>query len=127
MIALLLGLALAASPGWEPTTWPSPGAGVSAAPPAPPPHPGLVEGAFRWYRGLSARNGANCPFFPTCSGYGLQAWREWGFPVSIWLTTDRLLREYPWMGAVDDYPIVTPHRTPRFDDPVPRRHRHAEP
>lgn len=123
MIALLLGLALAAPPAWEPRVWPSPGGGVVAAPAEAPPAPGLVEAAFRWYRARSRDDGAVCPFYPTCSGYGLRAYREWGLPLGAWLTIDRLLREYPWMAQADDYPIVTPHRTPRFHDPPPARHR----
>lgn len=128
MIALLLGLALAAPPGapsqpWEPRIWPAPAPGVASGPVEPPPRPGALEAAFRWYRARSKENGAVCPFYPTCSGYGIGAYREWGLPVAAWLTIDRLLREYPWMAKADDYPVVTPHRTPRFHDPVPDRDR----
>ena len=119
-MVLLLGIALAAPP-WEPADWPPPAPGVSAAAPVVPQRPGLVEAAYRWYRVQSAKDGATCPYFPTCSAYGITAWRTWGFPVAIWLTGDRLMREYPNMGKHDDYPVVTPHGTPRFEDPVPSR------
>lgn len=123
MIALILSVALASAPAWEPAAWPAPAPGVSGERSQPAPRPGFVEAAFRWYRARSQDDGAVCPFYPTCSGYGLQSWRSWGFPVSLWLTTDRLLREYPWMGTRDDYPIVTPHGAPRFHDPPPARRR----
>jgi hypothetical protein len=38
--------------------------------------------------------------------------------LGVLLTVDRLLREHPGM-VHDHYPVVTPHQTPRFDDPVP--------
>lgn len=123
--ALLLGAALAGSgpPAWEPAAWPSPGGGVEARPEAPtPPHrSGAMEALYRAYRRGSDRNGGGCPYYPTCSRYGIESWRTWGFPVGVWLTVDRLLREYPGMAKRQDYPIITPHRTPRFDDPVPAR------
>lgn len=123
MILLVATLALA---DWEPRDWPSPALGVSAAAPAPAPRQDLLSRAYGWYRKRSDKDGARCPFYPTCSAYGLQAVRTWGVPVGLWLLTDRFTREYPWMAKADDYPVVTPHRTPRFHDPVPDRHRHRD-
>lgn len=120
-LAAALVISLAGAPDWEPPDWPSPGLGVSAAAPAPPPRSGLMEAAYRLYRQRSAENGGGCPYYPTCSGYGILAWRSWGLPVGVWLTADRLMREYPGMQKVDHYPIVTPHGIPRLDDPVPAR------
>ena len=125
--ALLLGVALAGTgaPAWEPSTWPSPGEGVSATKAASvaPRRNGAMEAMYWAYRRASDQNGGGCPYFPTCSRYGIEAWRSWGFPVGVWLTVDRLLREYPGMAKQDDYPIITPHRMPRFADPVPARER----
>ena len=129
IFAAVLVLSLAAQAGdtspatWGPRDWPDPAPGVSAAAAPTPLRRGLFEAAYRWYRGQSRDNGANCPYYPTCSGYGILAVRERGVPLGIWLTADRLMREYPQMGKFDHYPIVTPHSRARLYDPVPPRRR----
>jgi putative component of membrane protein insertase Oxa1/YidC/SpoIIIJ protein YidD len=96
--------------------------GVAATAAAPSPRAGIFEVAYRWYRDdISPKNGAKCPFYPTCSSYGIQSVRRFGPLVGSLYTLDRLLREYPGMDKVDHYPLVTPHALPRLSDPVPPR------
>lgn len=120
MLALLLMcLSPRAEERWEPQPWPSPALGVSAEAPAPPARGGLLEVAYRWYRATSRENpDGTCPFYPTCSGYGILAVREHGPVYGVLLAVDRLFREYPRMEVFDHYPIVMPHGTPRLHDPV---------
>jgi putative component of membrane protein insertase Oxa1/YidC/SpoIIIJ protein YidD len=105
---------------WEPQPWPSPAPGIAADPrPAPVP-PGLFEALYRGYRRANAADTqGTCPYFPTCSGYGILAVRAHGPAFGVLLTVDRLLREYPGMDAFDHYPIITVHGRGRFSDPVP--------
>lgn len=118
----LLALGTAWAGDWEPRHWPPPAPGVATGPPVTESRQGVVEWAYRWYHHhVSPRDGARCPYYPTCSGYALLAIRERGVLVGTLLTLDRLLREYPWMERFDHYPVVTPHGTPRFLDPVPPR------
>ncbi|HEX9986028.1 MAG TPA: membrane protein insertion efficiency factor YidD [Thermoanaerobaculia bacterium] len=44
-----------------------------------------------------------CRFQPTCSAYGREVFRKYGFAVGAWKTTVRLARCGPWtpMGTVD--------------------------
>ncbi len=121
MTALLWLVVAASAQEWEPADWPPPMPGVSAARPAPPEPETPVERLYAWYHErVTPRDGPRCPFYPTCSAYALEAWRIHGPVAGLLLAVDRLLREYPWMGRAHDYPIVTPHGVPRFDDPVPR-------
>ena len=115
MLALLVARA-------EPQ-WPAPAPGVSTALPASPAPTGLLEVAYRRYRGRSQADGPRCSYYPTCSAYGIQAVRQRGAVLGMLLSMDRLLREYPGMARHDHYPITIPHQTPRFDDPVPARRR----
>lgn len=41
----------------------------------------------------------SCRFRPTCSQYGLQAFRRYGVFKGFWLTTKRLARCHPWGGS----------------------------
>lgn len=45
-----------------------------------------------------------CRFTPTCSAYGREAIRKYGFGVGGWRTAKRIARCGPWtkMGTVDD-------------------------
>jgi putative component of membrane protein insertase Oxa1/YidC/SpoIIIJ protein YidD len=122
--ALLLSAAVAKDAEWGPweDRW-APVAGVEAEKTPPPRRGGLFEDLYQWYRGRSDRDGARCPYYPTCSGYGITAVRTWGPIAGGMLTIDRLLREYPGMEHADHYPLVTPHEIPRLHDPVPPRRR----
>jgi putative membrane protein insertion efficiency factor len=39
-----------------------------------------------------------CRFNPTCSHYGLQAFKKHGFLRGFWLTIKRIARCHPWGG-----------------------------
>lgn len=53
---------------------------------------------------LSPQDGAVCRFRPTCSRYGMEALRKYGFWKGILLTTDRLARDNPFNEPTTDYP-----------------------
>lgn len=40
----------------------------------------------------------SCRFTPTCSQYGLQAFKRYGVFKGFWLTLKRLARCHPWGG-----------------------------
>jgi uncharacterized protein len=41
----------------------------------------------------------SCRFTPTCSAYGLEAFRRYGLFKGFWLTIKRLSRCHPWGGS----------------------------
>lgn len=46
-----------------------------------------------------------CKYYPTCSSYGLEAFRKYGFFKGFILTVWRILRCNPWsMGGYDPIP-----------------------
>jgi putative membrane protein insertion efficiency factor len=54
---------------------------------------------------VSPRLGTRCRFEPTCSQYGLEAYRRYGFPKATAKTVWRLMRCNPWnKGARLDPP-----------------------
>ena len=93
--------------------------GVEAGPAPTQPSTGALARMWRWYRARSDRDGARCPYYPTCSAYGYTAVRRHGLALGGLYTLDRLLREYPQMGEFDHYPLITKYGTPRLVDPVP--------
>jgi len=42
--------------------------------------------------------GPKCRFTPTCSQYGLQAFKKYGVFKGFWLTIKRISRCHPWGG-----------------------------
>ena len=49
--------------------------------------------------------GTRCRFQPTCSNYGMEAFRKYGFPKATAKTAWRLLRCNPWnKGPLSDPP-----------------------
>lgn len=50
-----------------------------------------------------------CRFYPTCSGYALEAVRKHGAVKGIFLAVKRLLRCHPWnIGGIDYVPEEFP-------------------
>ena len=45
---------------------------------------------------LSPIIGKNCRFFPTCSEYAMECFRNFGFFKGVWLSTKRILKCHPW-------------------------------
>lgn len=41
----------------------------------------------------------SCRFTPTCSTYGLEAFRRYGLFKGFWLTVKRISRCHPWGGS----------------------------
>lgn len=48
---------------------------------------------------LSPWFGKNCRYTPTCSNYGIEAIRKYGFFKGGWLTFKRILSCNPWGGS----------------------------
>lgn len=42
--------------------------------------------------------GPSCRFTPTCSQYGLEAFKKYGIFKGFWLTAKRISRCHPWGG-----------------------------
>lgn len=61
----------------------------------------LIRGYQRF---ISPLLGGRCRFYPSCSQYGLFAFREWGFFKGAWLTLRRLLKCGPWHEGGYDPP-----------------------
>ena len=60
----------------------------------------LLLWLIRFYRGaISPLFPASCRFTPTCSQYGLEAFRKHGPIKGLYLTVRRLLRCHPWGGS----------------------------
>jgi putative membrane protein insertion efficiency factor len=51
---------------------------------------------YQWV--ISPWLGPKCRFTPTCSNYGLQAFRKYGVFKGLWLTARRISRCHPWGG-----------------------------
>lgn len=66
--------------------------------------------------------GPVCRFTPSCSHYGVEAFRRHGFLRGGWLTARRLLRCHPWNpGGWDPVPpaSVRTDASPSAPDPSP--------
>ncbi|MCC6286635.1 MAG: membrane protein insertion efficiency factor YidD [Chitinophagaceae bacterium] len=42
--------------------------------------------------------GPKCRFTPTCSQYGIEAFKKYGLIKGLWLTVKRISRCHPWGG-----------------------------
>jgi putative membrane protein insertion efficiency factor len=49
--------------------------------------------------GISPLIGPKCRFTPTCSHYGLQAFRKYGVWKGFFLTVKRISKCHPWGGS----------------------------
>ena len=56
-------------------------------------------GLIRFYQlAISPWLGPSCRFNPTCSQYGLEAFKKYGVFKGFWLTVKRIARCHPWGG-----------------------------
>ena len=51
---------------------------------------------------ISPLLGASCRFTPTCSQYGIEAFKKYGPLKGFWLTAKRIARCNPWGGHGHD-------------------------
>jgi uncharacterized protein len=63
-------------------------------------------GIIRFYqRWISPMTPPSCRFYPTCSHYGIEAFRQHGALKGMWLTVIRILKCHPFHpGGVDLVP-----------------------
>lgn len=55
---------------------------------------------IRFYQlAISPWLGPSCRFTPTCSQYGLEAFKKYGLLKGFWLTIKRIGRCHPWGGS----------------------------
>ncbi|PVD49523.1 membrane protein insertion efficiency factor YidD [Terrimonas sp.] len=47
---------------------------------------------------ISPMLGPKCRFTPTCSQYGIEAFKKHGLIKGLWLTVKRISRCHPWGG-----------------------------
>ena len=60
----------------------------------------LLIKLYQWL--LSPLLGSKCRYTPTCSNYGLQAFRKYGPFKGFWLTLKRVISCNPWGGHGHD-------------------------
>ncbi|GAA4324605.1 membrane protein insertion efficiency factor YidD [Flaviaesturariibacter amylovorans] len=55
---------------------------------------------IRFYqKAISPMLGPSCRYTPTCSQYGLEAFKKYGLFKGFWLTVRRIGRCHPWGGS----------------------------
>ncbi|MEO7264996.1 MAG: membrane protein insertion efficiency factor YidD [Ferruginibacter sp.] len=55
---------------------------------------------YQWI--LSPLLGPKCRFTPTCSQYGIEAFKKYGPIKGLWLTARRVVKCHPWGGHGHD-------------------------
>jgi hypothetical protein len=84
----------------------------------------LFLGLIRLYQvTVSPLLGPRCRFYPSCSRYAYEAFRQHGTARGAWLTLRRLLRCHPWNpGGIDEVPAPSDRFGPRL---LPAEHHHG--
>ncbi len=75
----------------------------------------LSEFKFFYKNFVSDLDGDNCPFYPSCSNFFIEAVRETNFFQGSLLFADRFMRDMNFFKYYNHYPI---HSSGRFYDPV---------
>ena len=70
----------------------------------------FIWGILLYRMTLSPLIGRQCRYEPTCSRFGLEAYREYGVFRGTWLTIKRIARCHPF--AKGGYDPVPPRQTP---------------
>lgn len=59
----------------------------------------LGIGLIKFYQGaISPLFPSSCRYVPTCSQYGIEAYKKYGFFKGTWLALKRISRCHPWGG-----------------------------
>ena len=68
----------------------------------------IIIGLIKLYqRYISPYKGTKCPFFPSCSQYGIESIEKFGIIKGVFLTISRIIRCNPFSkGGVDPVPEV---------------------
>jgi uncharacterized protein len=125
-IALVLCsmVALATEPCWPPWDYsvPATGSAVHAGAPSVRGTASVAAvAAIRFYQVVlskrynAAFNPGGCSFRPSCSEYGLLAFKRYGAPRAFLMTEDRLMRCHPW-AYLDGYELDETERRTHFKD-----------
>ena len=65
----------------------------------------MIWSIHKYQKHLSPLKTTRCPYYPTCSNYGLQAIEKYGALKGSWLALRRLLRCHPFhKGGYDPVP-----------------------
>ncbi len=82
---------------------------------------------FKFYRDvLSPLDGPKCPYYPTCSQFGVEAVRKYGVFWGLLMLFNRQMREYPNLLKDRWYPLVIKHGVLRAYDPPDRAYLWSE-
>lgn len=75
----------------------------------------LIHGIRVYQKYISPIRGGQCPMYPTCSEYSIQAIKKHGFFIGIVMTADRFIHE---LDESEFAPLVKKGESFRFLDPV---------
>jgi putative membrane protein insertion efficiency factor len=75
----------------------------------------LIRGIKVYQKYISPIRGGQCPMYPSCSEYSIQAIKKHGFFIGIVMTADRFIHE---LDESDYAPLVKKGEYFRFLDPV---------
>ncbi|GEM_PF-1136690 len=76
---------------------------------------------FRFYQKiLSPIDGPKCPYYPTCSQFGIESVRRYGFFWGLLMLFNRQMREYPNLVKDKWFPLVVKYGVLRVYDPPER-------
>lgn len=73
----------------------------------------LLRNTYAFF--ISDLDGDNCPFYPSCSHFFVQAVSEFGMIKGPLMFADRFMRDFNFFKGKNSYPI---HRIGKFYDPV---------
>ncbi len=76
---------------------------------------------FNFYRKiLSPLDGPKCPYYPTCSQFGIEAVKRYGIFWGVLMLFNRQMREYPNLLRDKWYPLVIKYGVLRAYNPPER-------
>ncbi len=82
---------------------------------------------FKFYQEiLSPIDGPKCPYYPTCSQFGIEAVKNYGPFWGLLMLFNRQMREYPNLARDKWYPLVIKYGVLRVYDPPYRAYLWSE-